>query len=222
LRNCVKVDQIEDPIVPVEVILKRCKRDQLLELYCIPEFKDSGEFLGLVAQKKGKLKKGGIPDYKATARIILQDWNSGKIPFYTIPPERTGVHVGASIVSTWGDVFNINDVISQEKSSVISTLQSGNGRVFMELAPGKNEDESQLIQQLKKPQSETDLDDVNEDISEDKMEEENGNKEVDEEEEDDNDEIEEMEEEEQEKTLLRPIKKKSESEQKKRERKCRR
>jgi len=57
LRNCVKVDQIEDPTVPVEVIIRRCRRDQLQELYCIPEFKDSGEFLSLVAQKKGKLKK---------------------------------------------------------------------------------------------------------------------------------------------------------------------
>jgi len=198
LRNCVKVDQIEDPTVPVEVIIRRCRRDQLQELYCIPEFKDSGEFLSFVAQKKGKLKKGGIPDYKTTAKIILNDWNSGKIPFYTVPPERTGVHIGASIVSTWGDIFDINNVIKQEKTSVLASLTNGTSGTFMELEPGKNMDESQFINNLDK----VDADNMS-DISEDGNMEDDGD-----EGEESEEEVEDMEEEEQEeKAILRPIKK---------------
>ena len=31
--------------------------------------------------------KGGIPDYVDSARLVLRDWNTGKIPYYTAPPE---------------------------------------------------------------------------------------------------------------------------------------
>lgn len=30
--------------------------------------------------------KGGLVDLEATARIILNDWNKGKIKYYTEPP----------------------------------------------------------------------------------------------------------------------------------------
>jgi hypothetical protein len=47
------------------------------------------EFLAHVAHKVGKLKKGGVPDYRAAAVTVLRDWQSGKIKFFTLPPERT-------------------------------------------------------------------------------------------------------------------------------------
>jgi nuclear GTP-binding protein len=37
----------------------------------------------LVARKTGKLWKGGVPNIEAAARIVLKDWNNGKIPYYT-------------------------------------------------------------------------------------------------------------------------------------------
>jgi hypothetical protein len=30
---------------------------------------------------------GGIPDKEAAARSILHDWNTGRIPFYVLPPD---------------------------------------------------------------------------------------------------------------------------------------
>ncbi|POV99438.1 hypothetical protein PSHT_13553 [Puccinia striiformis] len=65
LRNAVKVEQILDPIAPVGVILKRCKIEHLI---------------------RGRVKKGGIPDLQGCAKAILQDWNTGRIPYYTVPP----------------------------------------------------------------------------------------------------------------------------------------
>lgn len=44
------------------------------------------EFLIRIALTKGRLGKGGIPDLESSAVIVLRDWNSGKIPFYTLPP----------------------------------------------------------------------------------------------------------------------------------------
>ena len=42
--------------------------------YNLPDFKDVGEFLSLLATRQGKLKKGGIPDEQKSARMVLSDW----------------------------------------------------------------------------------------------------------------------------------------------------
>jgi nuclear GTP-binding protein len=57
LRNAVKLEQITDPVEPVEVILKRCKIEQLMQIYSIPAFANVNQFLMHIAHKKGKLVK---------------------------------------------------------------------------------------------------------------------------------------------------------------------
>lgn len=46
------------------------------------------ELLAYVARARGKLKKGGVPDMRASACVIINDFNSGMIPFYVRPPQR--------------------------------------------------------------------------------------------------------------------------------------
>lgn len=36
-------------------------------------------FLSLVAKKLGKLKKGGVPDFIQAAKVVLRDWNTGRV-----------------------------------------------------------------------------------------------------------------------------------------------
>jgi nuclear GTP-binding protein len=55
LRNCVKVELLEDPISPVDIILSRCSHQQLAELYDLPPFQDTQEFLIHYAKQRGKL-----------------------------------------------------------------------------------------------------------------------------------------------------------------------
>ena len=88
LLGCVDADSIEDPIPPVEAILKRCDHASLLMTYNIPTFPqgDVMVFLAMVAKSYGRVLKGGIPDKVAAARTVLRDWNSGKIPYYTPAP----------------------------------------------------------------------------------------------------------------------------------------
>ena len=51
-----------------------------------------------IAEKRGKLKKRGVPDLESAARTVLDDWNSGRIPYFTLPPaEDPSVHVGAAV-----------------------------------------------------------------------------------------------------------------------------
>lgn len=48
-----------------------------MSIYKIPSFQTSDEFLQQVAQVRGKLKKGGIMDVVAAAKLVLKDWNEG-------------------------------------------------------------------------------------------------------------------------------------------------
>jgi len=108
LRNVVKIEQVEDPMSPVATILKRCNKVTLLSIYKIPDYTTVDEFLGHIAKKVGKLRKGGVPNLQAAAKIVLQDWTGGKIPFYTQPPKLgADVHVGASIVPQFGLDFDV-------------------------------------------------------------------------------------------------------------------
>ncbi|KAI9204201.1 P-loop containing nucleoside triphosphate hydrolase protein [Polychytrium aggregatum] len=127
LRNCVKVELLEDPIAPVELIVSRCKKEQLMLMYQIPSFQSTQEFLLFVAKQRGKLKRGGIPNIDGAARSILQDWNSGRIPFYTVPP-ATGpavdTHVSSAVVQSWSAEFQLPEIIEVEGKDVLSSVKA--------------------------------------------------------------------------------------------------
>lgn len=139
LRNCVKIEQLDDPVYPVEVILKRCTKEKLMDLYKIPAYTDVFHFLNNLAQKRGKLLKGGVPDIESVARTVLQDWNSGKIPFYTLPPQMHNSVVDAinaennqfvyvdpnkpDVKDTMKE-FDIDDLIAQTEKLALANLPS--------------------------------------------------------------------------------------------------
>lgn len=61
----------------VKEILKLCPARQLVTLYKIPDFDSVDDLLLKVATVRGRLKKGGVVDVDAAARIVLHDWNEG-------------------------------------------------------------------------------------------------------------------------------------------------
>jgi len=89
LRNVVRIEDLKDPYQPVSIILKKVDKQELIKIYEIANFEGTQEFLAFVAKKRGKLMKGGIPDYDKAARLVLHDWNQGKISFFTNPPDST-------------------------------------------------------------------------------------------------------------------------------------
>lgn len=108
LRNCLRVEQLEDPIAAVGNILARVHHEKLMELYRIARFEDVEDFLSLIAFKLGKLGPGGVPNLILAARQILEDWNSNKIPFYTVPPETQDV-VSSTFVTQWAEEFKVDE-----------------------------------------------------------------------------------------------------------------
>ncbi|XP_077458231.1 guanine nucleotide-binding protein-like 3-like protein [Stigmatopora argus] len=112
LRNCVKIEQLVDPLPPVEAILRRCNKAQILQHYGITDFHTALEFLALLARRQGKLKKGGLPDTDKAAKSVLMDWTGGRITYFTHPPETHTLptHVSAEIVTEMGKAFDWDEL----------------------------------------------------------------------------------------------------------------
>lgn len=108
---------MDDPVTPVRAILQRCPKQQMLLHYHITDYSNVDEFLNLVARGIGKLKRGGIPDQSMAARLVLNDWNIGKIKYYTHPPEvvTRSTHISAEIVSEYSKEFNLDSLDKMEQ-----------------------------------------------------------------------------------------------------------
>ena len=57
--------------------------------YKIKFWRDAEDFLTQLATASGKLLKGGEPDLNTAAKMVLYDWQRGKIPFFSLPPGHT-------------------------------------------------------------------------------------------------------------------------------------
>ncbi|KAL3143308.1 hypothetical protein ABBQ38_002148 [Trebouxia sp. C0009 RCD-2024] len=124
LRNCVKIEKLQDAVLPVSEIVKRCPAKQLMGIYKVPAFDSTDQFLHHIALARGKLKKGGTVDVQAAAKVVLQDWNDGRIPFYTMPPQREAQegHAAAEVVTQFGTDFDADQVFGSEQTAVIEGL----------------------------------------------------------------------------------------------------
>ncbi|XP_012539890.2 guanine nucleotide-binding protein-like 3 homolog [Monomorium pharaonis] len=115
LKNAVRIQALKDPFTPATAILKRVSRQQIMELYNVQDFSTPDEFFAMKAARMGKYRKGGVPDAVAAARGIIEDWNSGKIRYYTVPPEQPVTHISAEIVSQMAKEFDIESFAVEEK-----------------------------------------------------------------------------------------------------------
>lgn len=183
-----QIEQLDDTILPVTELVRRCPAKQLMALYKTPAFKTAEEFLVHLATTRGKLKKGGTVDMEvwprcaprgragsrcaswvavsdcttdraqprprskawcgapcraytpigpnmpphlsppqAAARILLQDWNDGRIPYHTLPPKRVSSNVAgsAAIVQEWGPVFEADSVQEEALMAALPTAAQG-------------------------------------------------------------------------------------------------
>eukprot|EP00056_Hartaetosiga_gracilis_P000860 m.40923 g.40923 ORF g.40923 m.40923 type:complete len:486 (+) comp10389_c1_seq1:150-1607(+) len=107
LRNCISMESLQDPARVIERLLRRCDVSQIMEFYGLPSFDSTVEFLQLLAKRMGKLKKGGIPNIDASANQVLRDFHTGKISYYTRPPQDyvPDSQIGAQFVSELGEDF---------------------------------------------------------------------------------------------------------------------
>lgn len=93
-------------------------------IYKVPAFDSTDQFLHHIALARGKLKKGGTVDVQAAAKVVLQDWNDGRIPFYTMPPQREAQegHAAAEVVTHFGTDFDADQVCPADECVSCSNM----------------------------------------------------------------------------------------------------
>ena len=107
--------------VLVSMLLKHVAPGALHKFYKLPvaldEF-DATEFLTHFSRQKGRLGKGGVPHLEAAARIVLGDWNLGRIPYASAPPQMEGV-VSSTIVKS-----NLIQLVPSQVSTTLHLAES--------------------------------------------------------------------------------------------------
>ena len=86
LKGVVRIENIKNPEEHIQAILDKVKPEYIIKTYDIVEWTDSLDFLEKFARKSGKLLKGGEPDISTSAKMVLNDWLRGRIPFCIPPP----------------------------------------------------------------------------------------------------------------------------------------
>jgi nuclear GTP-binding protein len=90
LRGVVRVENVENPEQYIPAVLAKTKPQHMERTYQIKGYTTHIEFLELLARKGGRLLHGGEPDVDGVAKMVLNDFLRGKIPWYTPPPVPEG------------------------------------------------------------------------------------------------------------------------------------
>ena len=89
LKGVVRVEMVEQPSDYIPAVMSRVKKEYMARTYRLPkpwDWTTTSDFLERVARQSGKLLKGGEPDLNTVGKMILNDWQRGKIPFFSTPP----------------------------------------------------------------------------------------------------------------------------------------
>ncbi|QCE09923.1 nuclear/nucleolar GTPase 2 [Vigna unguiculata] len=88
LKGVVRVTNLKDAADHIGEVLKRVKKAHLERAYKIKDWEDENDFLLQLCKSSGKLLRGGEPDLMTGAKMVLHDWQRGRIPFFVPPPKQ--------------------------------------------------------------------------------------------------------------------------------------
>uniref|UniRef100_A0A8D1WU47 Nucleolar GTP-binding protein 2 n=1 Tax=Sus scrofa TaxID=9823 RepID=A0A8D1WU47_PIG len=86
LKGVVQVEKIKTPEDHIGAVLERAKPEYISKTYKIDSWENAEDFLEKLAFRTGKLLKGGEPDLRTVGKMVLNDWQRGRIPFFVKPP----------------------------------------------------------------------------------------------------------------------------------------
>ncbi|KAI1077683.1 nucleolar GTP-binding protein [Whalleya microplaca] len=90
LRGVVRVEMVENPEQYIPALLEKVKKHHMERTYELKGWNDHMHFLELLARKGGRLLKAGEPDVDGVAKMVLNDFMRGKIPWFTPAPVVEG------------------------------------------------------------------------------------------------------------------------------------
>ncbi|XP_048343909.1 guanine nucleotide-binding protein-like 3 [Sphaerodactylus townsendi] len=104
----------------VNAVLKLCSKQQIMMYYNIPDYRNPLEFLTLLAQKRGMLKKGGVPNTEGAAKILLCDWTGAKMSYHSRPPVlwSPSPHLSSEALAAVKQAFSFEELEEDNKNTL--------------------------------------------------------------------------------------------------------
>jgi len=87
LKGVTRIERIESLEQHIPELLARVKHEYIQRTYGLVSWEDAEDFLEQFARKHGKLLPGNTPDTNTAAKMVLGDWQRGRLPYYAVPPE---------------------------------------------------------------------------------------------------------------------------------------
>ncbi|KAK0206063.1 GTP-binding protein [Desarmillaria ectypa] len=93
MRNKGRIDRLKEPMPAVVHIVSRANNEDLMLHYSLPAFAkgDVDAFLPGLARSHQFVKKRGMLDLVGASRVVLREWNLGKLRWYTMPASKEPV-----------------------------------------------------------------------------------------------------------------------------------
>ncbi|KAM4741607.1 guanine nucleotide-binding protein-like 3 [Anableps anableps] len=122
LRSLQVEEGQETVLDAVNTLLKQCDKSQIMLQYTIPNFRNSLEFLTLLAKKRGYLQKGGVPNTEQAANTFLTDWTGAKLSYYSKVPGKYSFpsYVTDTVVSEMQNGWDLDKVKAGNKETLKS------------------------------------------------------------------------------------------------------
>ncbi|KAI3878843.1 hypothetical protein MKX03_000653 [Papaver bracteatum] len=124
LKGVVRVTNLEDATEHIGEVLKRVKKEHLRRAYKINDWVDQEDFLTQLCRISGKLLKGGEPDMTCAAKMVLHDWQRGRIPFFVPPPKLNNANDQPSASSSNEDIVIDNTGASAAMLAIANVITS--------------------------------------------------------------------------------------------------
>uniref|UniRef100_A0A8B9JR25 Nucleolar GTP-binding protein 2 n=1 Tax=Astyanax mexicanus TaxID=7994 RepID=A0A8B9JR25_ASTMX len=127
LKGVVQVEKIRNPEDHIGAVLERAKAEYIQKTYRIPSWSSAEDFLEKLAFRTGKLLKGGEPDLPTVSKMVLNDWQRGRIPFFVKPPgfeTDEEVNLKNAIIVQCSDLIKSIKKVPQKHEQVQKILAS--------------------------------------------------------------------------------------------------
>ncbi|XP_072275684.1 nucleolar GTP-binding protein 2 [Pyxicephalus adspersus] len=118
LKGVVQVEKIKSPEDHIPAVLERAKPEYISKTYKIDSWGNAEDFLEKLAYKTGKLLKGGEPDRQTVSKMVLNDWQRGRIPFFVKPPNAEQPSEALQISQTTPSATVVNDESIDDENTV--------------------------------------------------------------------------------------------------------
>lgn len=117
LKGVVQVEKIKNPEEHIGAVLERAKPEYIQKTYRIPSWSNAEDFLEKLAFRTGKLLKGGEPDLSTVSKMVLNDWQRGRIPFFVKPPGPEGDQDEKELLAVEGPVDVVESIQEEQLDS---------------------------------------------------------------------------------------------------------